>query len=83
MDEDPCPGGQGLRRRRRDLLHTHGGRELTTQQKNVNRAHSRLRAPVERAFARLKDWRIFRRARISPNRLTSMVKAVLTLERQR
>ncbi|MGW2207409.1 IS5/IS1182 family transposase, partial [Streptomyces sp. NPDC001774] len=37
---------------------------------------------VERAFARLKAWRIFRKARESPNRLTSMVKAVLTLERQ-
>ncbi|MBB4892641.1 hypothetical protein FHS39_001652 [Streptomyces olivoverticillatus] len=61
----------------------HGGRELTTKQKNVNRAHARLRAPVERAFARLKAWRIFRRARISPNRLTSIVCAILTLERQR
>ncbi|MFJ2008611.1 transposase family protein, partial [Streptomyces chartreusis] len=47
---------------------------------NVNRAHARLRSPVERAFARLKSWRIFRRARCSPNRLTSMTKAVLTLE---
>ncbi|MFE5549941.1 IS5/IS1182 family transposase, partial [Streptomyces sp. NPDC000961] len=27
--------------------------------------------------------RIFRKARISPNRLTSITKAVLTLERQR
>ncbi|MET8981213.1 IS5/IS1182 family transposase, partial [Streptomyces sp. NPDC004539] len=27
--------------------------------------------------------RIFRKARISPNRLTSIVKAVLTLERHR
>ncbi|MER5547214.1 transposase family protein [Streptomyces sp. NPDC002589] len=61
----------------------HCGRELTMHQKNVNRAHSRLRSPVERAFARLKSWRIFRRARCSPNRLTSMTKAVLTLESHR
>ncbi len=61
----------------------HSGRELTVQQKNVNRAHSRLRSPVERAFARLKSWRIFRRARCSPNRLTSMTKAILTLEQHR
>ncbi|MFI1177608.1 transposase family protein [Streptomyces melanogenes] len=61
----------------------HLGRALTPQQENVNRAHARLRFPVERAFARLKAWRIFRTARISPNRLTSIVKAVLTLERQR
>ncbi|WP_331748185.1 transposase (plasmid) [Streptomyces chartreusis] len=61
----------------------HLGRDLTREQANVNRAHTRLRIPVERAFARLKCWRIFRKARISPNRLTSIVKAVLTLEHQR
>lgn len=61
----------------------HCGRELTTHQKNVNRAHARLRSPVERAFAQLKAWRIFRRARCSPNRLTSMTQAVLTLESHR
>jgi hypothetical protein len=41
------------------------------------------RAPVERSMARLKSWRIFRRSRVSPNRMTSIAKAVLTLERQR
>ncbi|WP_435191332.1 transposase family protein [Streptomyces sp. bgisy126] len=61
----------------------HLGRPLTTRQAAVNRAHARLRFPVERAFARLKARRIFRKARISPNRLTSITKAVLTLERQR
>jgi hypothetical protein len=61
----------------------HRGRELTTAQKAVNRAHSRLRSPVEQAFARLKIWRIFRRARCSPNHLTPMAQAVLTLEKQR
>ncbi|MFF4935396.1 IS5/IS1182 family transposase, partial [Streptomyces griseofuscus] len=30
-----------------------------------------------------KSWRIFRRARCSPNRLSSISAAVLTLERQR
>jgi hypothetical protein len=58
-------------------------RELTIKQKSVNRAHARLRSPVERAFARLKAWRIFRKARISPNRLTSVVQAILTLEKHR
>ncbi|MER6540296.1 IS5/IS1182 family transposase, partial [Streptomyces violaceoruber] len=28
-------------------------------------------------------WRIFRRSRCSPNRMTSIAKAILTLERQR
>ncbi|WP_329449152.1 transposase family protein (plasmid) [Streptomyces sp. NBC_01426] len=61
----------------------HRSRELTVKEKAVNRTHARLRSPVERAFARLKAWRIFRRARVSPNTLTSMTKAVLTLEKQR
>lgn len=61
----------------------HRSRDLTVKEKSVNRAHARLRSPVERAFARLKAWRIFRKARVSPNTLTSITKAVLTLEKQR
>ncbi|MEV6332436.1 transposase family protein [Streptomyces sp. NPDC051909] len=44
----------------------HLGRPLTPRQAAANRAHARLRFPVERAFARLKAWRIFRKDRISP-----------------
>jgi hypothetical protein len=57
--------------------------ELTPTQRTVNRALSAARAPVERSIARLKSWQIFRRARCSPNRLSSISAAVLTLERQR
>src|SRR3954447_14884415 len=57
--------------------------ELTLTEKTVNRALSAARAPVERGVARLKSWRIFRRSRCSPNRMTSIAKAILTLERQR
>jgi hypothetical protein len=42
-----------------------------------------LLAPVEGGVARLKTWRIFRRSRCSPNRMTSIAKATLTLEPQR
>ncbi len=42
-----------------------------------------LPAPVARGMTRVKSWHIFRRSRISPNRMTSIAKAVLTLERQR
>lgn len=56
------------------------GRGLTPIQRTVNRALSAARAPVERGVARLKSWRIFRRARCSPNRMSSIVAAVLTLE---
>ncbi|MFJ9448514.1 transposase family protein [Kitasatospora sp. NPDC101235] len=59
------------------------GKELTPEQRSLNRAHARFRHPVERGAATLKHWRIFRHARCSPNRLTSAAKAVLTLELQR
>jgi hypothetical protein len=58
------------------------GGELTLTQRTVNRALAQARAPVERGIARLKSWQIFRRSRISPNRMTVIAKAVLTLERQ-
>nr|WP_306972086.1 transposase family protein [Streptomyces canus] len=55
----------------------------TPTQQTVNRALSAARAPVERGVARLKSWRIFRRARSRPNRMSSIAAAILTLERQR
>lgn len=54
------------------------GGELTPTQRTVNRAFAQARAPVERGMARLKSWQIFRRSRISPNRMTVIAKAVLT-----
>ena len=57
--------------------------ELTPTGKARNRGLAVARAPVERGVARLKSWRIFRRSRCSPNRMTSIAKAILTLERQR
>ncbi|MGY4967494.1 transposase family protein [Streptomyces sp. 900105245] len=59
------------------------GKDLTVRQKSLNRAHSHLRWPVERAIARLKTWRILRKARISPNRLTSIALSVVVVPRQR
>lgn len=59
------------------------GGELTTTEQTANRALSAARAPVERGMARLKSWQIFRRSRISPNRMTVIARAILTLERQR
>ncbi|GGL16751.1 hypothetical protein GCM10010094_91980 [Streptomyces flaveus] len=54
------------------------GRDLTPTQQTVNRALSAARAPVERGVAQLKSWRIFRKARCSPNRMSSIAAAVLT-----
>ncbi|CAL9664439.1 IS5 family transposase ISSgr2 [Streptomyces sp. enrichment culture] len=56
--------------------------ELTRTEKTANRALAAARARAERGVARLKSWRIFRRSRCSPNRMTSIAKAALTLERQ-
>ncbi|MFE5913904.1 transposase family protein [Streptomyces wedmorensis] len=58
-------------------------RDLTTSQQTINRALAAARAPVERGVARLKSWRIFRKARCSPHRMTVIAAAVLTLKRQR
>jgi hypothetical protein len=58
-------------------------RDLTATQKTLNRALARTRAPVERGIAHLKSWRIFQHSRCSPNRMTSITRAVLTLERHR
>ncbi|MET9496759.1 transposase family protein [Streptomyces sp. NPDC006552] len=57
--------------------------ELTPTDRTRNRALAAARAPVERGVARLKSWRIFRSSRCSPNRMTSIAKAILTLEGQR
>ncbi|MER5402710.1 transposase family protein [Streptomyces sp. NPDC002599] len=59
------------------------GRDLSPTQRTVNRALSATRAPAERGVAHLKSWRIFHHARCSPNRMSSIAAAVLTLERQR
>lgn len=57
--------------------------DLTATQRTSNRALSAARAPVDRSVARPKSWRVFRRARCTPNRMTAMAAAVLTLQRCR
>ncbi|MFE5033299.1 transposase family protein [Streptomyces sp. NPDC056683] len=57
--------------------------DLTPTQRTINRTLSAARTPVERSVARVKSWRIPRRARCSPNRMTVIAEAVLTLEGQR
>ncbi|WP_411153371.1 transposase family protein [Streptomyces sp. A30] len=59
------------------------GREFAPTEHTLNRGLSAARAPVERGVACLTSWRIFRRSRCSPNRMSSIARAVLTLERQR
>ena len=53
--------------------------KLSDKHKASNTVHAALRAPVERTISRIKQWRILRHARISPNKLTSVSAALLTL----
>jgi hypothetical protein len=52
---------------------------LSANQKAVNAAHARLRAPGERANAQLKSWKIFRQIHSSPSDTTHLVNAVQAL----
>ncbi len=56
------------------------GRDLPEKYAQFNRDHARLRAPGERAFARLKQWSILRKARCSTNRIGQTVATVHALE---
>jgi hypothetical protein len=64
---------------RRQVLEAH----VAAVNQTDNRALSAARAPVEPGIARLKSWRIFRKAWCSPNCMSSITTTILTLERHR
>jgi hypothetical protein len=66
-------------RRRRLDRDTGRYRPLSANQKAVNTAHARRRGPGERANAEIKNWKVLRKIRTSPNRATTLVKAIQTL----
>jgi transposase len=66
-------------RRRPKDAETGQRRRLSRNQKAVNSAHARQRGPGERANAQLKSWRVLRKIRCCPRRITALVKAVLVL----
>ena len=75
-------GGSAVRvpqRRRRLDPDTGRYRRLSRNQKEVNTAHARQRGPGERVNAELKNWRILRKIRSSPNQADELVAAVQTL----
>ncbi len=45
----------------------------------VNRSHAKIRAVGEQANAVLKGWRLLRKLRCSPSRITTLVQAVISL----
>ena len=48
----------------------------------VNRSHNQMRAVGERAPATLKNWRVLRRYRGCPTRITNLAAAILALHLQ-
>ncbi|GAB2443684.1 hypothetical protein GCM10027187_03470 [Streptosporangium sandarakinum] len=58
--------------------HRHRPR-LSRGQKDVNRAHARIRALGERAIATLKTWKAPAKLRCRPRRATATVQAILVL----
>jgi hypothetical protein len=53
--------------------------KLTRGEKEANRVLAVGRAPVERGFAHLKNWRILTKLRIDPARATQLLRALLVL----
>lgn len=56
------------------------GKDKPTSQKSANSAHTKLRAPGERANAQLKTWRVLRKLRCCPLLAGQLVKAILVLQ---
>ena len=73
------PGGTGAATASSSRPDTGRYRRLSRNQKQVNTAHARQRGPGERANAELKNWKILRKIRSSPNRGAELVAAVQTL----
>lgn len=59
------------------------GKGHNSWEKLANTTLARLRAPVERAFAQLKRWRVLDKVRISPNRVTTLLHALFVIHRKR
>jgi DDE superfamily endonuclease len=53
---------------------------LSRGQRDVNRAHARIRAIGERAVATLKSWKVLSKLRCCPHRATALVQAILVLQ---
>ena len=62
------------------VLVPYRGRGKPPSQKAANSAHARLRAPGERANARLKTWHILRKLRCCPWRAGQIAKAIQLLQ---
>jgi hypothetical protein len=64
-----------------DSGEVHAATVVLDDEENVEAAqkHERQRGPGERANAKLKNWKVLRKIRSSPNQATELVAAVQTL----
>ncbi|MFD0854563.1 transposase family protein, partial [Actinomadura adrarensis] len=62
------------------VLTPYKGRDKPESQKDVNRAHARLRGPGERANSQPKTWRILHKLRCCPFRAGRIAKAIHVLQ---
>jgi hypothetical protein len=79
VDSGHRSSGFVLPQRRRRADRETGQRRLSRNQREVSSAHARQRGPGERANAQPKAWKIRRKIRCCPRRVTDLVKAVLVL----
>lgn len=56
------------------------GKHLRGWRRRHNRDHAKIRSLGERAIATLKCWRVLRKLRCSTTRITTVVRAIVTLE---
>ncbi len=61
------------------MITPYKGRNKPESQKDANRAHARLRSPVN-APIQLKTWRILRKLRRCPRRTGRLAKAIQVLQ---
>ena len=75
-------GGPAVRVPQRRRLDPDAGRyrRRSPGQKQVNTAHARQRGPGERANAELKNWKVLRKIRSSPNRADELVAAIAAIQ---
>ncbi|GGW41027.1 hypothetical protein GCM10010381_27310 [Streptomyces xantholiticus] len=69
------PGCRRIRSTPADRWH-----QLSANQKAVEVSHANVRAAADQAMATLKAWRLLRKLRCSPSRITELVRAVLALQ---
>jgi hypothetical protein len=76
-------GYQGAGGTIRTPIRRPAGKSHNGWERAANSALARLRAPAERPFAQLKRYRVLHQLRISPNRATATLHALLTVMRKR